>query len=60
MRTVREVGRALPTQHSHSHLESQLHEDDAPGQCPLQVVGGDWSAGALKKGKGDVMGAHQP
>lgn len=34
-----------------AHLESQLHEDDAPGQCPLQVVCGDWRASALKKGK---------
>lgn len=39
---------------SPSHLEGQLHEDDAPRQCPLQVVGGDWSTGALKNGKGDT------
>lgn len=34
-----------------AHLESELHEDDAPRQCPLKVVGGDWGASALKKGK---------
>lgn len=34
-----------------THLECQLYEDDAPGQCPLQVVGGDWRAGTLKKKK---------
>lgn len=34
-----------------AYLECQLHEDDAPRQCPLQVVGGHWRASALKKGK---------
>ena len=34
-----------------AHLESQLHEDDAPGQCPLQVVRGHWRASALQKGE---------
>lgn len=47
-----------------AHLEGQLHEDDAPGQCPLQVVRGDGTASALQKGKrrvqGQGQGAHQP
>lgn len=47
-----------------AYLECQLHEDDAPRQCPLQVVGGHWRASALQKGKrwvhGQSLWVHQP
>lgn len=43
---------ALPLSAPRSHLECQLHKDDAPRQCPLQVVGSGWGASALKKEKG--------
>lgn len=43
-----------------AHLERQLYEDDAPGQCPLQVVGGDRRASALKKGEMGSGGGRKP
>lgn len=42
-----------------THLECQLYEDDASGQCPLQVVGGDWRAGTLKKKKCGFNGKYR-